>query len=126
MKVLQIIENAFRAIGEEQDDTILWLSNSMRSIGADICILLSGNAVFYSMPKSPAPALVIGDWTQRHPADISNDIQQLLASGVEITVLEEDLEERGLAEKQCLKGIQRIGRNELATLYDSVDQVWQW
>lgn len=40
MKVLQIIAQAFRASGEEQDATIVWLSRSMHCVGDDIRVLL--------------------------------------------------------------------------------------
>lgn len=126
MKVLQVIEQAFRATGEEQDDTILWLSRSMRGAGADFRILLSGNAVSYALVQHAAPGLSLGDWQQTHPADIGADVRELLASGIEIAVVADDLAERGLGAKACQQGIQRIARSDLASLYDSVDQVWQW
>lgn len=126
MKVLQVIEQAFRATGEEQDDTILWLTRSMRGVGADLQVLLSGNAAYYAIQKNPAPALQFGDWQQTHPADIGNDIRELLASGVGISVVADDLKARGLDTQHCIDGVQEINRNQLASLYDSVDQVWQW
>ncbi len=126
MKVLQVIEQAFRATGEEQDDTILWLSRSMQAAGADFRILLSGNAVSYALVQKGAPALGFGAWRQDHPANVGADVGELLASGVRIDVVTEDLAERGLDKKQCRDGIQRIARGELAELYNSVDQVWQW
>lgn len=126
MKVLQVIEQAFRATGEEQDDTIVWLSRSMRAAGADLHILLTSHAVSYALQQATAPALCFGDWRQAHPADISTDIRELLASGVEIAVVQDDLEERGLGGKQCLQGVRQIRRDEISALYDSVDQVWQW
>jgi sulfur relay (sulfurtransferase) DsrF/TusC family protein len=126
VKVLQVIEQAFRATGEEQDDTIVWLTRSMRGVGADIHVLLTGNAVFYAFVQTAAPALTFGAWTQTHPADVGGDIRLLLNDGVEVTVVEDDLAERGLAGKPCIEGIKRVARSDLAALYDSVDQVWQW
>lgn len=126
MKVLQVVEQAFRATSEEQDDTILWLSRSMRGAGADIRILLTGNAVYYALLNSAIPPLQLGNWVQSYPADIGIDIRELLADGVEISVVEEDLAERGLNEKPCIEGVQRVANDTVAALYDSVDQVWQW
>lgn len=126
MKVLQVIDQAFRATGEEQDDTLLWLSRSMRGAGADFRILLAGNAVSYALVRDRAPELELGDWRQTHPADVGSDVAELLASGVEVAVVTEDLLERGLDARQCRRGIQGLARDELPQLYNSVDQVWQW
>ena len=43
MKILQVVEQAFRTLAEEQDDTILWLTQSMRGAGADLEVLIAGN-----------------------------------------------------------------------------------
>ena len=89
-------------------------------------MLLSGHAVSYALSQHPAPALSFGAWTQAHPADIGNELRSLVAAGVPVSVVEDDLTARGLGAKECLAGIQRIARSDLAALYDSVDQVWQW
>lgn len=126
MKVLQIVEQAFRATGEEQDDTILWLSRSMRAVGAELHLLLNGNAAYYAVQQGHLPALRFGHWQQSHPANIEQDLQALIDSGVTVSVVEEALVERGLAQKPSIKGLQRVPRKALASLYNSVDQVWQW
>lgn len=126
MKVLQVIDQAFRTTTEEQDDTILWLTRSMRGAGGDLRVLLGGHGTYYAARLPRQPVLTLGDWVQTEPADITADLQALLDSGVPVHVIREDFEERGLSAEQLLPGVQPVARGELAALYESVDQVWQW
>src|SRR5690606_18581468 len=126
MKVLQVIDQAFRTTVEEQDDTILWLTQSMRGAGGELTVLLGGHGVYYGLQTQPQPALQLGDWQQSAPADLPRDLTQLLESGVPVYVILDDVTERGLSPQALRPGVQGIRRDELAALYDSVDQVWQW
>lgn len=126
MKVLQVIDQAFRTLAEEQDDTILWLTQSMRGAGADLTLLLSGHGVYYATQTQRQPALTIAGWQQTEPADIPRDLGSLLRAGVPVYAVKEDLEERGLGQLPVHHGVQTISRQNLGGLYESVDQVWQW
>lgn len=126
MKVLQVIDQAFRTTAEEQDDTILWLSQSMVGAGANIGVLLTGHGVQYAVQTKAQPALAIGYWQQRQPADLTQDIGRLVSKGVPVYALREDLEARGLANLPTQTGVEVISRDALPALYESVDQIWQW
>jgi sulfur relay (sulfurtransferase) DsrF/TusC family protein len=126
MKVLQVLDQAFRTTVEEQDDTILWLTQSMQGAGANLKVLLSGSGVEYAVQKAAQPALSIGAWQQSQPADITRDIGRLVDKDVPIYAVEEDLAQRGLDPLLVNAGVSVIKRGELATLYQSVDQVWHW
>ena len=74
MKVLQVIDQAYRTTTEEQDDTILWLTQSMRGAGGDLMVLLSGHGVHYAISRERQPALTLGTWRQTQPAELPRDI----------------------------------------------------
>lgn len=126
MKVLQVIDQAFRTTTEEQDDTILWLTQSMRGAGADLALLLCGLGVYYALQQQRQPALSLGHWQQKEPADIARDICNLIASGVPVYAITDDAEERGLCGQPFISGVQAIRRQAIVDLYESADQVWQW
>ncbi|MEQ3637039.1 hypothetical protein [Alcanivorax sp.] len=126
MKALQVIDQAFRTTTEEQDDTILWLTQSMRGAGGHLTVLLSGHAVYYATQHQTQPALTIAGWAQTQPANLPRDIGNLLHSGVPVFAVTEDLEERGLDRQILLDGVQAVSRQGLVNLYESVDQIWQW
>tara|TARA_R110002073_G_scaffold37621_6_gene108386 strand:+ start:1318 stop:1698 length:381 start_codon:yes stop_codon:yes gene_type:complete len=126
MKALQVIDQAFRTTTEEQDDTILWLTQSMQGAGADLMLLLSGHGVQYAVINEPQPALEIGSWQQTQPAELKRDLSSLVEKNVPVYVVEEDLVERGLDHLTLTAGIKKIKRTALANLYEHADQVWHW
>lgn len=126
MNVLQVIDQAYRTTTEEQDDTILWLTRSMRGAGGNLTVLLIGHAVHYAVLRRRQPALTLGQWRQTQPAELPRDIAELVASGVPVYAVQEDLEERGLGQLPLQGGVRPIARHALPGLYEQVDQVWQW
>ena len=126
MKTLQVIETAYRATVEEQDDTIVWLTHAMAGAGGQFGLLLTGNAVCYATKGPRAPALAIGGWTQSHPADPCADVAALAARGVPVYAVEEDLEERGLLEAGLLDSLVVLPAAGLPRLFGEYERVWKW
>jgi hypothetical protein len=125
-KILSIVERAYHGTVEEQDDTILWISHMIKDAGADISVLLRGNAVNYGVMGQDASGLRFGEVTLEVPPTLDTDISNLIAAQVPTYVVREDLEDRGISEAGLAKGLQIVGRSQLADLYDSHDSIWHW
>ena len=125
-KILSIVETAYRATIEEQDDTILWLNHMLKNGGADISVLLRANAVNYAVKGQDASGLSFGESKMTHPPEIDKDVESMIQKGVPVYLVEEDARDRGLADGNLIGGIKKVSRRELPELIDRHDQVWHW
>ena len=100
------IESAYRAVMEEQDDTILWLLAAMQGAGAEHTVVLRGNAVNYAVAGQGAPGLTIGGWEQTQAPRMDNDVIDLIQRReIPVFVIEEDLSTRGIERGELVHGV---------------------
>ena len=126
MKILQIVESAYRGTIEEQDDAVIWLTHAMKGAGGEMSVLLRGNAVNYLVPGQEVSALSFGDWKQTFPPDVHGQVAGLIGKGVEVFYVEEDAKERGLDTGSFLEGAKSVSSGKLAGLLASYENVWHW
>ncbi len=125
-KILQIVESAYRGTIEEQDDTILWLTQAMKGAGGDLDLVLRGNAVNYAIKGQDASGLQFGEWKQTQPPRIADDVAKLTEKGIGVFVVEEDLRRLGIDKGDLVSGPKTISRSEVPKLFAKYDQIWHW
>ena len=125
-KVLQVIESAYRATVEEQDDTVIWITHAMKNAGADLTVLLRGHAVNYATRDQDASGLSFGAWQQVNPPQPGYDLARLIQSGVPVYLVEEDAVERGIEPSALIEGVRTIERGKVPGLFGQFDRIWRW
>ena len=126
MKVLNIVESAYRATLEEQDDPILWLSQSFQNAGVDISILLRGNAVNYLVKEQKPFNLHFGAWKQTNPPELDRDLANAIVKGILVYAIAEDLQDRALFQERLIEGVLLIEKSQIPELFEQFEYVWHW
>jgi intracellular sulfur oxidation DsrE/DsrF family protein len=126
MKVLNVIETAYRATLEEQDDPVVWIIHAMKGAGADHAVLLSGNAVNYAVMAQGVPPLMFGDKVQRHAPRIAEQVAGLVAKGVPVMVVRDCLARRGIDQEELMDGLTVVKEAAVPQVMSGFDQVWHW
>jgi sulfur relay (sulfurtransferase) DsrF/TusC family protein len=126
-KTLNIVESAYRAVMEEQDDTILWLLAAMQGAGAEHTVILRGNAVNYAVAGQGAPGLSIGGWKQTLAPRMDNDVLDLLEKRkIPVFVIEEDLAMRGIEPGELVPGVELMSSAMLPKRMAEYEIVSHW
>jgi len=126
MKVLQVIDTAYRCTIEEQDDPVVWITHAMKGAGGDFGLLLRGNAVNYAVRGQDASGLVLGGRKQTQPPRVDEDLKKLTQKGVQVYLVKEDAADRGIETSDLVEGVEAVPRAGVARLFDQYDQIWHW
>ena len=126
-KSLNIVESAYRAVMEEQDDTILWLVAAMQGAGGSHTVVLRGNAVNYAIAGQGAPGLTVGEWKQSQAPRMDRDVADLIENRkIPVYVVEEDLAARGIAHDELVSGVKLVSRRALPRLFAEYEIISHW
>src|SRR5437868_1655645 len=124
-KYLSIIDSAYRATIEEQDDTAVWFTHAMKNGGADVSILLRGDAVSYALAHQDAKGLKLGAKVIKGP-DIARDLKAVVDKKIAVYVVADDLADRGITAAQLIGGLEQIQRKDIARIVEAHDQILTW
>lgn len=124
-RYLNIVDTAGRATIEEQDDTALWFSHAMKNGGADVSILLRGDAVNYALLNQDAKGLRFGTRAVKGP-DLVRDIKAIITGKIPLYAVAEDLADRGIQSSQLVPGIEQIQRSGIPRLIERHDRILSW
>src|SRR5262245_50677838 len=126
-KTLNIVESAYRAVMEEQDDTILWLLAAMQGAGAQHTVVLRGNAVNYAVAGQGVPGLTIGEWKQTQAPKMDRDLLDVIEKRkIPVYVIAEDIADRGIQQSELVPGVELMSRTALPALFAGYDVVSHW
>jgi sulfur transfer complex TusBCD TusB component (DsrH family) len=126
-KTLNIVESAYRAVMEEQDDTILWLLAAMQGAGASHTVVLRGNAVNYAVAGQGATPLSVGEWKQTQAPRMDRDVADLVDNRkIPVFVVEEDLAPRGIERAELLPQVRLMSAKALPKLMHEHEIVSHW
>ena len=126
-RTLNIVESAYRAVMEEQDDTILWLLAAMQGAGAEHTVVLRGNAVNYAVAGQGVLGLTVGEWKQTQAPRMDNDVIDLIERRkIPVFVIEEDMFARGIERSELVPGVQLLSARMLPKRMAEYELVSHW
>lgn len=125
-KILCIVESAYRGTLEEQDDSIMWLTQALGKAGGQMSVVLRGNAVNYAVKAQNPAGVTIGSLAIEHPIDPTADIARMRKAGIPVYLVREDMERRGLSRQALVDDIELVGQHDLAGMFGNYDHVWHW
>lgn len=126
-KILNVVERAYHATLEEQDDVALWFALAMKVQGnLEQSVLLRGNAVNYLVTTQDAGGLKIGDIALDPPPKITEDIKLIQEKGIPFYAVEEDLAARAVPRDRLLPGVEVVKKSAIPGLFASHDRVFYW
>jgi hypothetical protein len=126
LSILSIVDTAYRATLEEQDDPVLWLAHALRGAGAASHVLLRGNAVNYGVRGQDATGLRFGARAQTQPPRLDRDLLSLIEKGGDVFYLQDDAAARGILPEELIPGLKAVKVGELPALFRRFDRVWHW
>jgi len=110
----------------EDSDIGLFASAFAPVTSNQMTLLLSEDAVNYAVRGQDGTGIKIAGGTVQPGFLIETDLQSLQASNIPVYAVKDDLEERGLSERDLISGVKILRKDEFGKFVDQFDTVWNW
>lgn len=110
----------------EDSDIGLFASAFAPVAGSQMTVLLSEAAVNYGVRGQEGTGIKIAGAPVQPGFLIETDVQSVQQANIPVYAFREDLEERGIAERELIGGIKLISRTEFGKFVDQFDTIWNW
>ncbi len=110
----------------EDPDIGLFASAFAPVTGNEIAHLLGEDRVNHRGRGQDGTGIKIAGGTVQPGFLIETDIQSVQSSNVPVYAVREDLEERGIDERELVTGVKLMSQRELGKFVDRFDTVWNW
>jgi sulfur relay (sulfurtransferase) DsrF/TusC family protein len=124
-KILSVLSHT--EYGNLEDSDIGLFASAFAPVTSNqMTLLLSEDAVNYAVRGQDGTGIMIAGGTVQPGFLIETDLQSLQDSKIPVYALKDDLEERGLSERDLISGVKILRKDEFGKFVDQFDTVWNW
>jgi len=124
-KILSVLSHT--EYGNLEDSDIGLFASAFAPVTSNqMTLLLSEDAVNYAVRGQDGTGITIAGGTVQPGFLIETDLQSLQDSKIPVYAVKDDLEERGLSERDLIGGVKILRKDEFGKFVDQFDTVWNW
>jgi sulfur relay (sulfurtransferase) DsrF/TusC family protein len=124
-KILSVLSHT--EYGNLEDSDIGLFASAFAPVTSNqMTLLLSEDAVNYAVRGQDGTGIKIAGGIVQPGFLIETDLQSLQDSKIPVYAVKDDLEERGLSERDLISGVKILRKDEFGKFVDQFDTVWNW
>ena len=124
-KILSVLSHT--EYGNLEDSDIGLFASAFAPVTSNqMTLLLSEDAVNYAVRGQDGTGINIAGGTVQPGFLIETDLQSLQDSKIPVYAVKDDLEERGISERDLISGVKILRKDEFGKFVDQFDTVWNW
>lgn len=126
LRLLIIVEHAYRGTVEGQYSHVLWICRSHQRMGGHLGVLLKGNTILYARSSQTDTALTLGEHALTHLNDYGASLAALLTEGATVYVFAPDATRLQMDPTDLVPAIRWVHLADVPDLFAQYDSVWYW